>query len=248
MANESIRGAHDQVRYIHSLYLQLRTLASRLKAVERKIAVHRSKVAAAKAKSDETKKQYTEILLKARKAEDLFDQSEENLKRRRGQLSEAKNNKEYKSLLEQIADDQVKSDALAEEVLLLTEEAEKFQPQIDVVQEEVNTAKNGLASAEKELAELKPVLLKNADGIKKELKEQIPKVYREFAGPFRRAVEAYGGEEGLAPVEVDGDYFCGSCHLQIPIRFIVNMCQGQPHICTCGRFLYLPKDFTLHND
>lgn len=247
MPQENVRAAHELIRYIHSLYRQLKTLASRTQNAKRLVLVHQTKQKNAEDLLAETKARHTEMVLQAKEKENLLNLCEAEIKRRQSQLDEAKSNKEYVSLKDQIAGDRLRSDALAEEALSLAEKAEEFLPQVAAAQEAVELAKKGVEKAVKDLEELKPVVIEDSERIKKELKEKLPEVSRDLSGPFLQAIKNFGGEDGLAPVEKG--CFCGSCRIQIPMRYVIDLCEGRPYLCgSCGRFLYLPKDFKITNE
>lgn len=229
---------------LHSLHRQLKTLASRQTQGEHKVRVQKRKIADATARFDEVKAKHTELILKAREKEDRFNQSEEGLKRRRTQLNEAKNNKEYQSLKDQITADQMINDRLAEEVLEMEEEATNFFPTVEAARKEIADAEKGLADAEKGLKENAPLIAEDIDRVHNNLAEEEKKLPREFQGLYHRLIKNFGGESALTPVVEHS--FCGNCRQQIPIRYIAQICENKPYVCmACGRLLYLPEGFSI---
>ena len=229
---------------LHSLHRQLKTLASRKTQGEHRIRVQKKKIADATARFDEIKGRHTEMVLKAREKEDRFNQSEEALKRRRTQLNEAKNNKEYQSLKDQISADQMINDKLAEEVLEMEEAASDFAPNVEAAKKEITDAETGLADAQKDLEENAPRIAEDVARINADLAVEEAKLPREFQGFYHRLVKDFGGDTALAPVVEHS--FCGNCRQQIPIRYIAQICENKPYVCmACGRLLYLPEGFTI---
>ena len=247
MSSQSIRAVHEQLRTIHSLYRQLKTLASRYKSAQLRVNVQKKKVAETQAHYDELKQKHTEMVLCAREAEDQFNLIDAAIKRRKTQLDEAKSNKEYTSLKEQIAEDQMRNDALADDVISLTEKAENFAPAVEEAKAKIAEAQEAQAAAEEELRALVPVIKEDSQRIQDDLRKKIQEVDSEFATPLRQALRSFDGDDAMAPVE-NGN-ICGGCRMEIPMRYIVALCEGHPYTCcSCDRFIYLPKDFTITND
>ncbi len=247
MSNQSIRDVHNQIRHIHSLYCQLKTLASRYNNVRLRVSVQKKKTAAAEACYAELKARLDKMNAEIREAEGRYSLIDAALQKRKTQLDEAKSNKEYTSLKDQIAEDQRRNDALADDILAKTEKTEVFAPRLAEAEKEISAARQAQAAVEKELRELVPELKESSEYIQTELRQKIKEVNSEFAVPLREALRSFDGDQAMAPVE--GEYACGGCHMEIPMQYVVALCEGKPYVCgSCGRFIYLPKDFTFDNE
>jgi len=229
---------------IHRYHRQLNELAARQTKAKRRILFARQEEAEAAARRDEAKKAQQELIVARKDKENQVAIGEKELAKRRTQLSEAKNNKEYQSLQDQIAVNKANNDALADEAFELMEQAEAYDGTIEKIDGEIVEAQKKIAAAEAQFREENPVLEQDIAHFKAELAraaEELPRAYRPL---YDRAVQSYGGELGLAPI-VDQS-FCGYCRQQIPIRYIAQMCEDQPHICeSCGRLVYLPEGYIL---
>ena len=209
--------------------------------------VLKKKTAEAEARRDELKARLDKMHAEIREAEGRYNLIDAAIQKRKAQLDQAKNYKEYVSLTDQIADDQRRNNALADEILAQVEKAEEFAPQLAAAEEAIAAARAAQTEVEKELRELVPELKEGSEHLQGELRREIKEVDPEFAPPLREALRAFDGDEALAPVE--GEYFCGGCRMEIPMQYIVALCEGKPYTCgSCGRFIYLPKDFTINND
>jgi predicted nucleic acid-binding Zn-ribbon protein len=247
MTSQTIRAVHDQLCYLHSLYRQLKTLVSRYNSARLRVNAQRKRTAEAETHSAEVKERHRRMVLEAREAEDRFNLIDSALQKRKTQLSEAKSNKEYLSLKEQIADDQRRNDALAEKTLELAEQAEEFVPLVEKAEREIAEAKEAQQTVEKEFRELVAAVKEDTERIQKELHLQIREVDRKFAAPLSQALASFDGDEAMAPVE--GERYCGGCRMEIPMQYIVSLCEGNPYTCcSCGRFIYLPKGFVINNN
>ena len=229
---------------IHRYHRQLNALANRLKNAERKVVIQKKKKDDAVAAFEKTKSEQTDILRQSKEKETLFSQSETALAKRRTQLSEAKNNKEYQSLKDQIDADQLTNNRLADEALELLSKAEDFSSEVDQAKAAVDEADKNIAEAEREIAEEKPEIEKDIAHFNGLLAEAVVELPRDFRGYYDRLVKNFGGEGALAPVVEQS--FCGYCRQQIPIRYIAQICENKPFVCqSCGRLLYLPEGFVL---
>lgn len=247
MSSQSIREVHEKIRYIHSLYRQLKTLASRYNNVQLRVKVQKKKTAEAEADYADIKAQLDKLNAEIRQAEGRYSMIDAALQKRKAQLDAAKSNKEYTTLKDQIADDQRRNDALADEILAQTEKVEEFAPRLTEAQNAIDQARAAQSAVESELRQLVPELKESSEHLQSELRLKLKEVDTEFAPPLREALRAFDGDQAMAPVE--GEYFCGGCRMEIPMQYIVALCEGKPYTCgSCGRFIYLPKDFTINND
>ena len=247
MSSQSIREVHEKIRYIHSLYRQLKTLASRYSSVQLRVKVQKKKTAEAEADYADLKAQLDTLNAEIRQAEGRYGMIDAALQKRKAQLDAAKSNKEYTTLKDQIADDQRRNDALADEILAQTEKAEEFAPRLAEAQDAIDRARAAQSAVESELRQLVPELKESSEHLQSELRLKLKEVDADFAPPLREALRAFDGDQAMAPVE--GEYFCGGCRMEIPMQYIVALCEGKPYTCgSCGRFIYLPKDFTINND
>ncbi|MBR6480309.1 MAG: hypothetical protein IKT12_01285, partial [Thermoguttaceae bacterium] len=128
-----------------------------------------------------------------------------------------------------------------------TEKAEEFATRLAEAQDAIDRARAAQSAVESELRQLVPELKESSEHLQSELRLKLKEVDADFAPPLREALRAFDGDQAMAPVE--GEYFCGGCRMEIPMQYIVALCEGKPYTCgSCGRFIYLPKDFTINND
>lgn len=234
----------ELLQRLHRLHRQINELHSRRTRADRKVTIAQKKLTDAQANLEAVKAEQTELFLAAKEKESLFAQSETALSKRRTQLSEAKNNKEYQSLKDQIDADQLVNNRLADEALELIGKAEDFSAVLDKATKLVEEAKQSIINAEHEVAEEGPMIAADVERFSAKLSEAETELPRDFRGPYERMIKAFGGENGMAPV-VDQS-FCGNCRQQIPIRYIAQICENKPFICqACGRLLFLPEGYVL---
>ncbi len=167
---------------------------------------------------------------------------EESVKKRRIQLMEAKSNREYQLLLDQIRADEMANSTLADEIL---EEMER----LDQLKATLSSAKEEVAKAKEELDRTREAGCghgKRNCGPKSTVCSRIarsggklPEDCREL---YDRVVRAKG-EDALAPV--DGQY-CGGCHQQVPLNSINALATRTSRaLPRCGRLLYVPENYNF---
>ena len=229
---------------IHRIHRQLSVLAARRKETERQVFLRQKKRGVAQDALKKVKEDQKALYLVAKEKEAAFNQSEAGLKKRRGQLFEAKNNKELQSLKDQIEVDQKTNDRLAEEVLELMGKADDFSAEVTKASAAIEAAEKEIVAAQATMDAEIPIITTDVDRLSGELTEAIRAIPRDFRGPYDRVEKSFGGENGLAPVVEHS--FCGHCRQQIPIRYVAQICEDIPFTClSCGRLLYLPEGFVL---
>ena len=239
-----MKNIPELMERIHRYHRQLNELANRIKNGERKVLIAKKKQADALLALETRKSEQTAILLESKQKETLFSQSEQALAKRRTQLSEAKNNKEYQSLKDQIDSDQATNNRLADEALELLSKAEEYSSEVEKAKAATEEAQRGIAAAEQEIAEERPEIEKDIAHFSSLLTDAVAELPREFRGHYDRLVKNFGGESALSPVVEQS--FCGFCRQQIPIRYIAQICENKPFVCqSCGRLLYLPEGYVL---
>ena len=228
---------------IHQIQRQLSDLNSRLQRGPKMINAQEGAIRQISSRLEQTRAEHQKLLKFAKEKEQSFAQNEAALGRRKNQLHEAKNNKEFQALKLQIHADEAANAVMADETFEAMEKAEKFAPEIDKIVQELQAVKETLQKTTQHYAQEVPVIHADIERCHERLHEVekgLPQEFREF---YSRLTKVMGGEDALAPVSEQK--FCGGCHQQIPINFIAQVIQGKPVTCkSCGRLLYVPEGFS----
>lgn len=176
-----------------------------------------------------------------RKEKELeLSSQEENVKKLNGQLFSLKTNKDYQTMLEQIAG--VKADNSVREETIL-----KIMDEQDVIKEEITREKARLGEEEKKFLEQKKKVEERIkeleaaiDDLTAKGKQIIPSIDKRIYAVYERILKAL---HGLALAKVK-DYTCQGCFISVTSQ-VVNEIKMLDKLVTCescARILYLEED------
>lgn len=229
---------------IHQIQRQLSDLNSRLQRGPKMLQVQENAANQVMARLEQARGEYHKLLQASKSKEEQLTQSENALNRRREQMQEAKNNKEFQALKLQIQADEAANGVLADEALEAIEKTENFAPNIETIEKELQTANDLREKTKKTIEEELPRIEADIVRCSERLavaEQNIPKEFKEI---YLRLTRSMGGEQALARI-AEGNY-CGGCRQLIPINFIAQVIQGKPVTCkSCGRLLYIPEGFSV---
>ena len=179
-------------------------------------------------------------LQKQRKEKELeLASNAEAVKKLQGQLYSLKTNKEFQTMLQQIADAKADGSLIEEKILISFEESDKIKAQID--QKNLNLKQEEKVFLEsKEKVQLR---VKEIDQRLNQLQAQrqqiTPAIDPKMLSEYERILSSRGG---LAIVTVV-DNSCGGCHMLVPPQ-VINMIKMYDHIVTCevcNRIFYIAE-------
>ena len=226
------------LRLIHRIHCQLADLRDRLELGPRQIKARQINVANLEskwAKSQETVK--NSKIASDQKQLDL-KASEQKIADWKDRLNGCSSNKEYQTLLEQIAAAEMAGSVLADEIL---ETLEK----IDGLEVLAKEAGELVAKGKRELTRCSDQFTKDAGLIQGDivrLEGELAAAERKLPGQFRvdydRVIRSKGAE-GMAAV---ADQVCQGCGRQITLNMQNNLQLSKPIFClACGCLLYLEE-------
>ena len=197
--------------------------------------------------SFETKKQSLALLeknsldlLKQRKEKELeLATNAEAVKKLQGQLYSLKTNKEFQTMLQQIADTKADGSVIEEKILISFEDSDKIKAQID--QENLKLKEEEkIVLEQKKSVELR---IKEIDGRLSQLdaqrKQITPEVDHRMLSEYERILSS---RDGLAIVAVKNNS-CAGCHMLVPPQ-VINLIKMYEHVVTCevcNRIFYIQE-------
>lgn len=241
MSSENISSL---LRLLHQFHTQLRDLRGRLAQGPRVAGAQEQRVKQLKTQTETLSAEHQRLALVAKELERQMTAAEQSIVKRRQQLTEAKNNKEYQALQSQIGLDVKANETLAETTLQAMEAAEDFLPRVKSAEEELRqgVAKHD-AFVEQFQAE-KPTIQTEIERITALIREQEKPLPRPFREVYDRVAKALGDTEVFS--EVVNQSFCSECNNQVPINQLAKMMAQQPISClSCARLLYLPEGYVF---
>lgn len=160
----------------------------------------------------------------------------EDMKRKRNECS---TNKEYQTLIEQIAADEMATSVLSDEILECMEN-------IDVLHNATTESKDQVDKTAAEIQKLQNKISEKHKGLEEEvarLLNELAFAEKELPGDFKtdyeRVVKARG-DDALTTVESN---MCGGCYQMITPQMSNELHMARPVFCkSCGRMLYLAAD------
>lgn len=231
-------NASQQLKTLHHLHLQLKQVQDDLARGPRQVQIRTIALQRRKAEFEAARD-------KLKQQRSLADQKNLQLKSNEAKIAETKNklnvansNREYEIITGQIAADTMANSVLEDEIL-------EALTKVDQVQVEVKEAEKGVKQAEVELQNAVADAQARAPGLserEKSLQAEVNAAEKflppDFAGQYRRTVQAFGAE-ALAAVE---NKVCTSCFVQLTSQKLVELRTGKIMFCHCGRLLYLDRD------
>jgi predicted nucleic acid-binding Zn-ribbon protein len=226
------------LRELHHLHQQLAELRDRVERGPKQIRARDANVAQLKAKVDEAKARAQETQLAINRKQLDLKAGEQKVVDAKVKLNGASSNKEYQSLIEQIAAAEMAGSVLADEIL---EAMEK----IDGLQAAVKEAEKGLAAGTQELEKTRQSIEAAAASLRTDIADYEARLAKaeaelpaDFKVDYQRVVRGKGAQ-GLAEVD---DNVCGACGQQITLNMQNELRLARPVFCkSCGCLLYLSE-------
>jgi predicted nucleic acid-binding Zn-ribbon protein len=165
---------------------------------------------------------------------------EATVAKRRLQLSEADDNREYQALRDEIAAVAMANSVLEDEILEALDKLDRMSAAVDGARAAVAKARQEATNASQEISEQGPKIQTDLERLEADLKRCEAELPGEFRELYRRVVRQKG-EDALASVTGE---FCDGCNQHVPVNLINELLLNRPATCkACGRLLYLPEDY-----
>jgi len=226
------------LRILHRIHRQLTDLNDRLQRGPRQVLAAEAIVRHHEELLTKTKAEAKSLRMAADQHQLQLKSGEDKVAELRRKLNAAASNREYQTLLEQIAADEMANSVQADEILEELEKVDAFQKNISEAEAALVGAKQKAEQLRGEVAQREPLLKADVARLEAELQQAEATLPDDVRQMYQRVVRGKG-EDALAMVE---NQFCGGCNQQIPLNNLSQVMLGQPVFCkTCGRLLYLPE-------
>ncbi len=238
MSSET-RIAAETLRTLHRIHEQLRDLQERAARGPRLAKAREANLARLQVQWTEIQNKTKELRIKTDEKQLQLKGSEVAIERRRQQQREAKDNREYQALRDQIQADQMAMSVLEDEILENMEKLDQLAERVKQAEQDLAKAQAEAAAADRQWQEEAPLIQADIQRLEAELQQTEAELPEEFRDLYRRLVKAKG-KDALCPIR---DEFCGGCHQHVPLNLVAGIMLGKPVCCkACGRLLYLPED------
>jgi len=230
--------ATETLRTLHRIHKQLTDLDTRLRKGPNLIAAHQSHIRTCKAKLNERQNEAKTIRMAGDAKQGQLKDSEQKIEKLSSQLNTAASNKEYQALKDQIVATEMVNSVLTDEILEALEKFDEAQEKVNEAQAKLDLAEVEIDKAKQSVGEKQPILQKDIDRLRIELKDCESTLPEELRIQYERLVRVKG-EDAMATVEGE---VCNGCNQQIPINTINELMLSTAVFCkACGRLLYIPE-------
>lgn len=233
----SVALATGTLRTLHRMHRQLEDLDGRLAAGPRRLAARAAAVRQAEADRDAATEQIRQARLTADQKQLQLKTAEGKIDGLSGKLNACKTNREYQTLREQIAADQMATKVLEDEILEVLERVDALKPAVPAAEQAIDEARRRLAADEQTVQAEAALLEEEVARLRGELKVHEQDLAETLREKYERVVR-HKGADGMAAV--DGQS-CGGCHQQLTTQMLADLLAGKIVTCRgCGRLLYTP--------
>ena len=185
----------------------------------------------------EAQREELEALRKHRKEKDKqLQMGQETLKRTRDRLLEVKNNKEYQSMLKEIATFETKNSHVEDEIISLLEELDVFEKEMKKKEKDLDDQRRCYEEEKAKMEDELDSIAKELDGCARKSEAIRKKIPVELLRKYEQIKTAM---RGVAVVSVWKEV-CGGCHMSIPPQ-LYNELQKSTVLITCpncSRIMY----------
>ena len=227
------------LRTLHRIHRQLTDLNSRLDRGPRQIAAGEANLANLEAAVTAAKDDVQKTQLATNQKELQLKEREGHIEDIRAKLNSASTNKEYQTLVEQIAADEQANSVLSDEILELYDKVEQLGGVVNEKQAELSKGKEDFEKLKSKIEGDRESLETDVARLSKECAELQATLPVEIKADFERIVGSRG-EDGLACVEGE---LCGHCNQKINAQMFNELLRENLVLCkSCGAVLYLPEN------
>ena len=223
---------------LHRLHRQLGDLRDRQERGPRQVKAREANVTKAEAEmaaAQDAVKQSK--LISDRKQLDL-KANETRIADWKAKLNICNSNKEYQTMVEQIAAAEMAGSVLADEILEVMERIDQLELAVGEVKHRLDAAKSDLSQFRDAVAQEGQGIADDVKRLEAELVETEKQLPAEFGDEYRRVIRGKGAE-GMARM---ADGCCEGCGKQLTLNMQNDLLMSRVTFCkACGRLLYVAE-------
>lgn len=224
------------LRELHRIHCQLADLRERLARGPRRVKAREANVAKLTAELAATQEVVKQTRLAADQKQLDLKVSENKIADWKDKLNSCSSNKEYQTLLEQIAAAEMAGSVLADEILEALEKIDQLEVTVVAAEKLLDTGKNELDKCRDTVVKEASLIRGDIERLEAELAAAERELPSDFKVDYLRVIRNKGAD-GMAEVD---DRVCQGCGQQITLNLQNNLMLSKPVFCTaCGCLLYL---------
>jgi hypothetical protein len=231
----------ETLRTLHRIHRQLTDLKARLSRGPQVVRARRANVERLEAELARREAEVQSLASATNEKQGQLAAKEANMEKRRRQLREASDNREYQAIRDEIAASKAANEVLEVEILEAMETLDAMNARVDAARHNAAKAREDAEKVAQQVAESEPVIRADIERLGQELQQHEADLPGEFRDLYHRSVRQRG-EDALATIQGE---FCEGCHQHVPVNMINDLMLNRPVSCkSCGRLLYLPEDYS----
>jgi len=230
-----MKATAGALRTLHRIHQQLRELRDRRDQGPKQIRARELGVANLEQKRDKVQEETRQARMSADQKQLDLRSIEDRTLDWKAKLNSCGSNKEYQTLLEQIAAAEMTGSVLSDEILELFERIDGLEGEVREAMSEMEKAEQDLERARQQVSASADAIVADLERLERELSVAEGALPTDLRTDYQRVIRAQG-VDGLAVV--DGTY-CGGCYQQLTANMQNSLALEQSVCCSsCGRLLY----------
>jgi hypothetical protein len=224
------------LRELHRILMQLSDLRDRLARGPRRVQVHQKNVAEQQATLSSAEETVKQTKMSADQKQLDLKTSENKIEDLKAKLNTCSSNKEYQTLLEQIAATEMTNSVLADEILEAMEKSDQLEVTVSAAKVQVEAAEAELAKCQEKVTAEAEVVRADIERLEGELAASENALPADLKSDYYRVIRSKGAD-GMS--EVEGQV-CLGCGKQITLNMQNELLLSKPVFCkSCGSLLYI---------
>jgi predicted nucleic acid-binding Zn-ribbon protein len=234
-SNRRMAISAELLETLHRIHRQLGDLRDRQERGPRQVRAREANVAKIEAELAAAQDAVKQAKMTADRKQLDLKASELKIAEWKVKLNACASNKEYQTLVDQIAAGEMAGSVLADEILEGMEKTDQLETAVTEVKSRLEASKTDLAKVRDAVVQEGQVVAGDIQRLDAELAEAEKQLPADFRDDYRRVIRAKGAD-GMARV-VDG--VCDGCGQQVQINRQNQLLLSKAVFCTaCGRLLY----------
>jgi predicted nucleic acid-binding Zn-ribbon protein len=227
------------LRELHRIHIQLGDLRERRDRGPKQIKAHELNVAKFDAEVTRLKNEQKTSRMAADQKQLQLKSGEGKLLDLRVKLNQAKSNREYQALKDQIAADEMAGSVLQDEILEALEKIEESKKVVAEAEQKLAKAKEEMARVQQSVRDQQGLIEGDYKRLEAELVESEKRLPADLRDTYQRMIRGKGAD-GMAQIE--GEH-CGGCYQTVTANTMNALLMDKVVFCqVCGRLLYLAED------
>lgn len=226
------------LRELHRIHVQLSDLRDRLARGPRQVQVHEKNVAEQQTQLAAAQEAVKQTKLASDQKQLDLKTSENKIDDLKAKLNGCSSNKEYQTLLEQIAATEMANSVLADEILEAMEKTDQLEVGVSAAQKQVEAAEAERDKCKAKVDGESELIRADIERLEGELAEAEKSLPADLKPDYLRVIQNKGAE-GMA--EAEGQV-CLGCGKQITLNMQNELLLSKPVFCkSCGCLLYMSE-------